>query len=263
MSAHELRDLPPPGAPEVAFAGRSNSGKSSAINALAHHNRLAFVSKTPGRTQLINFFRLVGGGLLVDLPGYGYARVPGPTRKHWEKVLSGYLQSRESLLGLVLVMDIRHPLTSLDETMLAWFGPTGKPVHVLLTKADKLTRRAADTALLGVRKRLAELSPNFTVQLFSALKRTGIDAAEDALGSWLGVGPTEGHERRVPGSAPTEVREARGRISEKAPSWDNQARGGKNKKAPRRGYEARDHRNKKAPRRGYEARGARNKKAPS
>ncbi|MGB8433683.1 MAG: ribosome biogenesis GTP-binding protein YihA/YsxC [Burkholderiales bacterium] len=232
MSAHELRDLPPPGAPEVAFAGRSNSGKSSAINALAHHNRLAFVSKTPGRTQLINFFRLVGGGLLVDLPGYGYARVPGPTRKHWEKILSGYLQSRESLLGLVLVMDIRHPLTSLDETMLAWFGPTGKPVHVLLTKADKLTRSAAEAALLGVRKRLAELSPNFTVQLFSALKRTGIDAAEETLGSWLALGATKGNERREPSSAPTEVRKNAARID---------------KSAPRRGYEARGRRNKKAP----------------
>ncbi len=247
MSAHELRDLPPPGAPEVAFAGRSNSGKSSAINALAHHNRLAFVSKTPGRTQLINFFRLVGGALLVDLPGYGYARVPGPTRKHWEKVLSGYLQSRESLLGLVLVMDIRHPLTTLDETMLAWFSPTGKPVHVLLTKADKLTRRAAEATLLGVRKRLAELSPNFTVQLFSALKRTGIDAAEEALGSWLGVGSTKGHERREPGSAPTAVHKTRGRRDKLAPSVGYEARGRKDKKAPSRGNEARDRRNKKAP----------------
>lgn len=247
MSAHELRDLPPPGAPEVAFAGRSNSGKSSAINALAHHNRLAFVSKTPGRTQLINFFRLVGGGLLVDLPGYGYARVPGPTRKHWEKVLSGYLQSRESLLGLVLVMDIRHPLTALDETMLAWFGPTGKPVHVLLTKADKLTRSAAEAALLGVRKRLAELSPIFTAQLFSALKRTGIDGAEEALGSWLGVGPTMGHERREPSTAPTDVRNTRGRLDKKEPSRGHEARGRKHKKAPSTGHEARGRRHKKAP----------------
>jgi GTP-binding protein len=247
MSAHELQDLPPPGAPEVAFAGRSNSGKSSAINALAHHNRLAFVSKTPGRTQLINFFRLTGGGLLVDLPGYGYARVPGPTRKHWEKVLSGYLQSRESLLGLVLVMDIRHPLTPLDETMLAWFGPTGKPVHVLLTKADKLTRSAAEAALLSVRKRLAELSPNFTVQLFSALKRTGIDAAEKALGSWLGFGPTKGDERLSPGSPQRGVRKAQGHIDRTAPRGGHEARGRKNKKAPSRGHEARGHKNKTAP----------------
>jgi GTP-binding protein len=224
LSAHELADLPPPGAPEVAFAGRSNAGKSSAINTLARHNRLAFVSKTPGRTQLINFFRLPGGALLVDLPGYGYARVPGPTRKHWEGVLSGYLQTRESLRGLVLVMDARHPLTSLDETMLTWFRPTGKPVHVLLTKADKLSRGAAETTLRMVRARLAAHAPNFTAQLFSALKRTGIEAAEQVLGNWLGSGLSE-------------------------------------QKAPRRTYEARG-RNKKAPRRTYEARG-RNKKAPS
>ncbi len=199
LSAHELRDLPPPGAAEVAFAGRSNSGKSSAINALVHHNRLAFVSKTPGRTQLINFFRLPTGGLLVDLPGYGYARVPGATRKHWETILSGYLQTRESLVGLVLVMDARHPLTPLDETMLAWFKPTGKPVHVLLTKADKLSRSAADAALRSVRARLARLAPNFSAQLFSALKRTGIDAAEEALGQWLGVKRAEDGARPVPG----------------------------------------------------------------
>lgn len=223
LSAHELRDLPPPGAPEVAFAGRSNSGKSSAINTLADHNRLAFVSKTPGRTQLINFFRLTGGGLLVDLPGYGYAKVPGPTRQHWEKVLSEYLQTRESLRGLALVMDVRHPLTPLDETMLAWFGPTGKPVHVLLTKADKLTRSASEAVLRSVRTRLGELAPNFTVQLFSALKRTGVDAAEAALGGWLGVGQTE----MEPKTTSQEHREAPGGINKGQ---------GQEKRAPRRGY---------------------------
>ncbi|NJN40011.1 MAG: YihA family ribosome biogenesis GTP-binding protein, partial [Gammaproteobacteria bacterium] len=233
LSAHELRDLPPPGAPEVAFAGRSNSGKSSAINTLAHHNRLAFVSKTPGRTQLINFFRLAGGGLLVDLPGYGYAKVPGATRQHWEKVLSGYLQTRESLRGMVLIMDVRHPLTSLDETMLAWFGPTGKPVHVLLTKADKLTRSRAEATLHSVRARLGELSPHFSVQLFSSLKRTGVDAAEAALGGWL---RWEGAPGAVPESA------------------------GDNTKAPSRVHKALSH-IKKEPRQGHEARG-RNKKAP-
>lgn len=187
LSAHELRDLPPPGAPEIAFAGRSNAGKSSAINALVRHNRLAFVSKTPGRTQLINYFRLAGGALLVDLPGYGYARVPAGTRRHWEHLVSGYLQSRRSLQGLVLVMDVRHPLTPLDETLLAWFRPTGKPVHVLLTKADKLSRGAAEAALRHVRGRLAEVAPNFTAQLFSALKRRGIEAAEGVLGGWLEI----------------------------------------------------------------------------
>lgn len=220
LSAHELRDLPPPGAPEIAFAGRSNSGKSSAINTLAHHNRLAFVSKTPGRTQLINFFRLAGGSLLVDLPGYGYAKVPGPTREHWGKVLSEYLQTRESLRGMVLIMDVRHPLTPLDETMLAWFGPTGKPVHVLLTKADKLTRNRAEVTLQGVRARLGELSPHFTAQLFSSLKRTGVDAAEVALGGWLGVANTpDAAPKATDGNrkAPNRVPETRGQ-NKKAPS---------------------------------------------
>lgn len=216
VSAYELDDLPPPGAPEVAFAGRSNAGKSSAINALAHHNRLAFVSKTPGRTQLINFFRLAGGALLVDLPGYGYARVPRPTRKHWEAVLSEYLQTRETLKGLVLVMDVRHPLTPLDETMLAWFRPTRKPVHVLLTKSDKLSRGAAEATLRRVQMRLAELAPNFTAQLFSALNRTGIEAAEQALGTWLGV---------------TEHGDGPRRRNKRAPSGSDQARG-RNKRAP-------------------------------
>jgi GTP-binding protein len=245
LSAHDLRDLPPPAAPEIAFAGRSNAGKSSAINALAHHTRLAFVSKTPGRTQLINFFRLQGGALLVDLPGYGYARVPESTRKHWEGLLSGYLQSRSSLLGLVIVMDVRHPLTPLDETMLAWFGPTGKPVHVLLTKADKLSRAAAETALRHVRARLAELAPNFTAQLFSALKRSGIDTAEQALGGWLGAGSqkSEALERDF-GPAPRGNNQARGQ-NKKAPSGDSEARG-QNKKAPSGDNEARG-RNKKAP----------------
>ena len=188
LSAHEVEELPPPGAPEIAFAGRSNAGKSSAINALAHQKRLAFVSKTPGRTQLINFFRLSGGGLLVDLPGYGYARVPATVQRHWRKLVSGYLQTRKSLLGLVLVMDARHPLTPLDETMLSWFKPTAKPVHVLLTKADKLSRGPAQRTLRDVRARLAELAPNFTAQLFSALNRTGIEAAEEVLGAWLDPG---------------------------------------------------------------------------
>lgn len=188
LSAHEVKELPPPGAPEIAFAGRSNAGKSSAINALAHQKRLAFVSKTPGRTQLINFFRLNGGGLLVDLPGYGYARVPATVQRHWRKLVSEYLQTRKSLRGLVLVMDARHSLTPLDETMLSWFKPTAKPVHVLLTKADKLSRGPAQRTLQDVRARLAELAPNFTAQLFSALNRTGIEAAEEVLGAWLDPG---------------------------------------------------------------------------
>jgi GTP-binding protein len=184
-SAHHLQDLPPPGEPEVAFAGRSNAGKSSAINALANRTRLAFVSKTPGRTQQINFFQLAGGGLLVDLPGYGYARVPDALRSHWENILSEFLQTRRSLCGLVLVMDARHPLTERDELMLGWFRPTGRPVHVLLTKADKLNRREQALTLEKVRARLATLGGLTTAQLFSSPDRSGLEEAEAVIAGWL------------------------------------------------------------------------------
>jgi GTP-binding protein len=170
---------------EIAFAGRSNAGKSSAINTLARHNRLAFVSKTPGRTQLINYFALEPDVFLVDLPGYGYAKVPLEIRTRWENVLSTYLQSREALRGLVLIMDARHPLTPLDWQMLAWFAPTGKPVHVLLTKSDKLSRQEAMKTLAKVKKNLAEW-PWVSVQLFSSLKKLGMDEAEKAISPWLG-----------------------------------------------------------------------------
>ncbi len=185
-SAHHLRDLPPAGEPEVAFAGRSNAGKSSAINALAGRTRLAFVSKQPGRTQQINFFGLKGGGFIVDLPGYGYAKVPLDLRAHWEGVLSSYLQRRNALMGMVLVMDARHPLTPLDERMLDWFGVTGKPVHVLLTKSDKLTRSESAATLKTVRAALAARSEGHTAQLFSSLKRTGIEEAEARIAELLG-----------------------------------------------------------------------------
>jgi GTP-binding protein len=184
-SAHHLQDLPPPGEPEVAFAGRSNAGKSSAINALANRTRLAFVSKTPGRTQQINFFRLVGGGLLVDLPGYGYARVPDALRTHWETTLSEFLQTRRSLCGLVLVMDARHPLTERDELMLGWFRPTGRPVHVLLTKADKLNRCEQVLTLEKVRAKLETLGGHATAQLFSSPDRSGLEEAEAVIAGWL------------------------------------------------------------------------------
>jgi GTP-binding protein len=185
LSAHSLRDLPPPGPAEIAFAGRSNAGKSSAINTLVRHRRLAYVSKTPGRTQMINFFRLPGGGLLADLPGYGYAKVPASVRAHWGQVLSTYLQTRTCLVGLVLIVDARHPLGELDQRMLDWFQPSGKPVHVLLTKSDKLGRREANQTLGDVRRRLAEWAPNYTAQLFSSLNATGTDEAEAVLAPWL------------------------------------------------------------------------------
>jgi GTP-binding protein len=185
ISAHNLRDLPPPVGVEVAFAGRSNAGKSSALNTMANHNRLAYVSKQPGRTQLINFFALGDERFLVDLPGYGYAKVPQSMREHWQMVLADYLSYRTSLHGLVLVMDSRHPLTPLDRQMLDWFCPSGKPVHVLLTKSDKLSRSAASMTLQSVKKELNEIWGNCTVQLFSSLKKQGVEEAEKVIGEWL------------------------------------------------------------------------------
>ena len=185
ISAHHLRDLPPPIGLEVAFAGRSNAGKSSALNTMANHNRLAYVSKQPGRTQLINFFALGGDRFLVDLPGYGYAKVPAAMREHWQSTLSSYLSHRSSLYGLVLVMDCRHPLTPLDRQMLDWFCPSGKPVHVLLTKSDNLSRNAANQTLLAVKKELNETWGNCTIQLFSSLKKQGVEEAEKVIGQWL------------------------------------------------------------------------------
>lgn len=183
-SAYDLKELPPDAGVEIAFAGRSNSGKSSAINALVNRRRLAFFSKTPGRTQTINFFSLGGKRYLVDLPGYGYAAVPARERRHWEKLISAYLQGRDALRGLVLIMDARRPFTPLDRQLLDWIAPMHKPVHVLLTKADKLTRRETAEVL-----RWAETTstgyPDCTVQLFSATAGTGVRAAQTAVANWL------------------------------------------------------------------------------
>lgn len=180
-------NLPPASAagPEIAFAGRSNAGKSSAINTLAGHTRLAFVSKTPGRTQLINFFRLPSGACMVDLPGYGYAAVPEAVRKQWRGLLEHYLTRRENLVGLVLIMDSRRPLTDLDVQMIHWFVPTGNPIHILLTKADKLSRQDATLTLRQVREAIAVYGGQVTVQLFSSLKKSGIEEAESVIGAWL------------------------------------------------------------------------------
>jgi GTP-binding protein len=187
-TVNHLRDLPLHGGKEVAFVGRSNAGKSSAINTLADHTRLAYVSKTPGRTQHINFFELGNNRFLVDLPGYGYAKVPPDIQAHWEQLLGRYLQTREYLCGLVVIMDARHPLTERDLGMLDWFAPTGKPVHVLLTKSDKLSRQDSTLTLRRVKSALAERYPNCTVQLFSSLKKQGVEEADAVIGAWLGVG---------------------------------------------------------------------------
>ncbi|HPU80952.1 ribosome biogenesis GTP-binding protein YihA/YsxC [Accumulibacter sp.] len=186
----DLRDLPTDSQCEVAFAGRSNSGKSSAINTLANHSRLAFVSKTPGRTQHLNYFRLDPGKYFVDLPGYGFAKAPEAIRSQWEGLLAPYLRHREALCGLVLIMDSRHPLTELDLQMLGWFAPTGKPIHVLLSKADKLTRQEQALAFREVQTALTAIGSNCTLQLFSSLKKSGVMEAETILGAWLGLAIT-------------------------------------------------------------------------
>lgn len=177
--------LPFSSAPEVAFAGRSNAGKSSAINTLAAHTRLAYVSKTPGRTQLINLFRLKNGAALVDLPGYGYAEVPAAVRRQWQGLLEHYLTQRENLVGLVLIMDARRPFTDLDRQMLAWFGTTGKPIHCLLTKSDKLTNQEQIKVLREAKAEAASLAGNVTLQLFSSLKKKGIEEVENVVAGWL------------------------------------------------------------------------------
>ncbi len=182
-----VRDLPADSLAEVAFAGRSNAGKSSAINTLCNHKRLAFVSKMPGRTQHLNFFRVETGRFLVDLPGYGFARAPKDQKHVWQALIGGYLADRPQLAGLVLIMDCRHPLTELDRSLLEWFRPAGKPVHVLLSKSDKLARGAGQQTLRRVRADLAEMGLNATVQLFSSLKRDGAEEAEAILRDWLGV----------------------------------------------------------------------------
>ena len=177
--------LPFSSTPEVAFAGRSNAGKSSALNTLADHTRLAFVSKTPGRTQLINLFRLRNGAALVDLPGYGYAEVPVSVREQWQGLLEVYLTRRPNLAGLVLIMDARRPFTELDRQMVKWFATTGRPIHCLLTKADKLTRTEQAKTLKTAREIAASMLGQISLQLFSSLKKTGIDEAEQVIGPWF------------------------------------------------------------------------------
>lgn len=193
-SAATLAACPLSSIKEVAFAGRSNAGKSSAINAITGHSRLARTSKTPGRTQLINFFAIDNNRYLVDLPGYGYAKVPLAVKHKWQQELERYLRQRDALVGLILLSDIRHPLKEFDEMMVDWAQQCQLPIHILLTKADKLKRGAAQNTLLGVKKQLKDYS-NTTVQLFSSVSGTGIDHARDVLGSWLELETSESPEQ--------------------------------------------------------------------
>jgi GTP-binding protein len=208
-TVNQLRDLPNTVVPEIAFAGRSNAGKSTAINILTNQKGLAFASKTPGRTQHINYFSIGGAhvgqhrkdptiveeirALLVDLPGYGYAEVSGNAKLHWQKLLGDYVQRREQLAALVLIMDSRRPFTDLDVQMLEWFAPTGKPIHCILTKADKLNRNEQANVLREAKGVLESYVDEdgegfpFTVQLFSALKRIGIEEADAKIQQLIGL----------------------------------------------------------------------------
>ena len=185
QSATTRKTLPPESGLEIAFAGRSNAGKSSVINTLCSQKSLARTSKTPGRTQLINFFRLPDQHFLVDLPGYGYAKVPEAVKLEWQGFIEAYLTQRNTLRGLILVMDIRHPLTAYDQTLLSWSYRRQLPVHILLNKADKLTRGAAANVLLSVRNAVAD-SGFITVQTFSSLNKQGRESCWAVLESWLG-----------------------------------------------------------------------------
>lgn len=193
LAAHTLQQLPPDGGFEVAFAGRSNAGKSSALNALCQQNALARVSKTPGRTRQLVFFDVtpVNGGpqgakYLVDLPGYGYAKVPQDLQAHWQAFLDGYFGGRDALKGLVVVMDIRHPLKDYDRQMLGYAVQRGLPAHALLTKADKLGRGAAGNTLQAVRRELSSaFGDTVGVQTFSGESKQGVDEAREVIGRWL------------------------------------------------------------------------------
>lgn len=185
ISATQLSELPPDIGIEVAFAGRSNAGKSSAINTITDQKSLARISKTPGRTQMINFFALDDTRALVDLPGYGYAKVPERMKIRWQQTLGKYLETRQALKGLMLMMDIRHPLKEFDIQMIKWANQAPLPTHILLTKADKLKHGAAMAVLHKVTADLKALDLNASVQLFSSLKNTGKDQAIKQLDNWF------------------------------------------------------------------------------
>ena len=187
ISVGKLSQLPDNVGYEVAFAGRSNAGKSSAINVLTNNQQLARTSKTPGRTQLINFFSLDESRRLVDLPGYGYAKVSKQVKRDWDALLDAYLQSRQSLRGLILLMDCRHPLKEFDTQLIQWCAGSDLALHILLTKSDKLKHGAAANTLQKVKAHLNTVMPQASVQLFSALKKTGTDNLILVLDNWLSI----------------------------------------------------------------------------
>ncbi|MGD8631291.1 MAG: ribosome biogenesis GTP-binding protein YihA/YsxC [Gammaproteobacteria bacterium] len=187
LGTPDLRSAPADTGAEIAFAGRSNAGKSSALNVITSQRSLARISKAPGRTREINFFSVKDNLRLVDLPGYGYAKVSKSMQKQWQQHIARYLETRQSLVGVFLLMDIRHPLKEFDQLVLRWCCAAGLQTHVLLTKADKLKRGAAKAALLQVRRQLQVLHPGSSLQLFSALTRDGTDAAREKLDDWLGI----------------------------------------------------------------------------
>ena len=189
-TVNELQTLPQGDLPEIAFAGRSNAGKSSAINILCNQKRLAFASKTPGRTQHINYFGIYAKdqllAYLVDLPGYGYAAVGEATRSHWNEILSRYLQTRKNLVGLILIVDARRGLTELDEQMIAWFSVTQKPIHILLSKSDKQTFSENRALLQAISAQIKQFAPaQITAQLFSSTKRVGLLESDTLIQQWL------------------------------------------------------------------------------
>lgn len=200
-AAHNLSQMPDDSVAEVAFAGRSNAGKSSAINTITRRNKLARTSKTPGRTQEINFFTLGDGRYLSDLPGYGYAKVAKKQIAHWRHTLTRYLSTRKQLKCLVLVMDIRHPLTDYDWLLIDAASKGGVELHCLLTKADKLSRNQAAATLHKVRAELEDAGIEATLQTFSALKKEGVDDAHELLDMYMLEQP-ESEEGVAPESDP-------------------------------------------------------------
>jgi GTP-binding protein len=214
QSVADDAQLPPAGPPEIAFAGRSNAGKSSAINALAQRTRLAFASRTPGRTQQINYFRLRSGALVADLPGYGYAAVPRALKQHWQAFLGRYVATRQSLVGLVLIVDARHGLAAADVTLLAGYLSSGRPALLLATKIDKLPSSRRQAAADAIARAVAKTFPANTAQVavvpFSATHRIGIEPAEAVLGEWLSPLVADLPHVAIPGKTKEKAPRSRG-----------------------------------------------------